>query len=84
MNGVIIILIAIVVLLGAYLIYGAGSPRNGVSTPKQKHPLTQNTTAWTMYPLKRALCLVISSQSHITFGRSFSCQGTREKISLKG
>ena len=32
----------------------------------------------------RSVALLISSQSHITFGRSFSCQGTREKISLKG
>ncbi|MBR3920260.1 MAG: hypothetical protein IKJ59_16290 [Clostridia bacterium] len=27
----------------------------------------------------RSVALLISSQSHITFGRSFSCQGTREK-----
>ena len=32
----------------------------------------------------RSVALLISSQSHITFGRSFSCQGTREKTSLKG
>ena len=32
----------------------------------------------------RSGALLISSQSHITFGRSFSCQGTREKTSLKG
>ena len=32
----------------------------------------------------RSVASLISSQSRITFGRSFSCQGTREKISLKG
>ena len=32
----------------------------------------------------RSVALLISSQSHITFGRSFSCQGAREKTSLKG
>ena len=32
----------------------------------------------------RSVALLISSQSRITFGRSFSCQGTREKTSLKG
>ena len=32
----------------------------------------------------RSVALLISSQSHITFGRSFSCKGAREKTSLKG
>ena len=32
----------------------------------------------------RSVALLVSSQSHITFGRSFNCQGTRKKTSLKG
>ena len=32
----------------------------------------------------RNVASLISSQNRITFGRSFSCQGTREKTSLKG
>ena len=32
----------------------------------------------------RNVALLISSQSRITFGRSFNCQGAREKTSLKG
>ena len=32
----------------------------------------------------RSVASLISSQSRITFGRSFSCQGAREKTSLKG
>ena len=32
----------------------------------------------------RNVASLISSQGRITFGRSFSCQGTREKTSLKG
>ena len=32
----------------------------------------------------RSVALLISLQSRITFGRSFSCQGAREKTSLKG
>ena len=32
----------------------------------------------------RSVASLISSQNRITFGRSFSCQGTREKTSLKG
>ena len=32
----------------------------------------------------RNVASLLSSQSHITFGRSFSCQGAREKTSLKG
>ena len=32
----------------------------------------------------RNVALLISSQGHITFGRSFSCQGTREKTSPRG
>ena len=32
----------------------------------------------------RSVASLISSQSHITFGRSLNFQGAREKISLKG
>lgn len=32
----------------------------------------------------RSVALLISSQSRITFGQSFSCRGTREKTPSKG
>ena len=32
----------------------------------------------------RNVASLVSSQSRISFGRSFNCQGTRKKTSLKG